>query len=46
MVNRIRKYSRVMPFAEAVECAVDECINEGILGDFLRKNKDFFPFGA
>lgn len=29
-----------MPFAEAVECAVDECINEGILGDFLRKNKN------
>lgn len=28
-----------MPLAEAVETAVDLCIKEGILSDFLRKNK-------
>jgi len=28
-----------MPIEEAVERAVTECINEGILVDFLRKNR-------
>ncbi len=28
-----------MPIEEAVERAVTECINEGILADFLRKNR-------
>ena len=33
-------YARQMPPAEAVERAVDECIKEGILSDFLRKNRN------
>lgn len=28
-----------MPFAEAVNRAVDECIREGVLADFLSRNK-------
>ena len=28
-----------MPLAEAVESAVDSCIRQGILADFLRKNR-------
>ena len=28
-----------MPLAEAVEKAVDDCIEEGILSEFLRKNR-------
>ena len=28
-----------MSLNEAVECAVDECIKENILADFLRKNR-------
>lgn len=39
LVNRIRRYSQETPFAEAVERAVDECIWEGILEEFLRKNR-------
>lgn len=38
-VGRIRTYEKEQPLAEAVERAVDECIREGILEDFLRKNK-------
>lgn len=40
LVSKIRNYSQEMPFAEAVEYAVDECINEDILAEFLRKNKN------
>lgn len=29
-----------MPLDEAVERAVDECISEGILAEFLRKNRE------
>lgn len=39
LVDRIRNYSQKMPFAEAAEYAVDSCIKEGILEEFLRKNK-------
>ncbi|MGF0032223.1 hypothetical protein ACQRBN_04565 [Bariatricus sp. SGI.154] len=39
LVDRIRRYSQETPFAEAVERAVDECIREGILEEFLRKNR-------
>lgn len=28
-----------MPFPEAVEKAIDECIKKGILAEFLRKNR-------
>ena len=38
-VERVRFYARQLPLAEAVEKAVDECIEEGILSDFLRKNR-------
>lgn len=36
---KVRKYAKGMPLKEAVEKAVDECIREGILADFLRANK-------
>lgn len=38
-VNKIREYQSKMPFAEAVNRAVDECIREGVLADFLSRNK-------
>ena len=38
-VDRVRIYQKQMPLQEAVSLAVDECITEGILADFLRKNK-------
>lgn len=37
--DRVRHYKKEQPLAEAVERAVSECIEEGILTDFLRKNK-------
>ena len=36
----VRKYAKVFSLNQAVEQAVDECIARGILGDFLRKNKE------
>lgn len=39
LVDRIRRYARTMTLNEAVETAVNECIEENILADFLRKNK-------
>ena len=38
-VERVRTYARQMPLAEAVEKAVDDCIAEGILSEFLKKNR-------
>lgn len=38
-VERVRTYAKQMPLPEAVEKVVDECIAEGILSDFLRKNR-------
>ena len=38
-VAKVRKYAADMSLNEAVECAVDECIKENILADFLRKNR-------
>lgn len=38
-VDRVRCYSREMDFQEAVERAVSECIEEGILEEFLRANR-------
>ena len=35
----VREYAKEMPLAEAVESAVDSCIRQGILADFLRKNR-------
>lgn len=36
-VERVRKYAKTMELRKAVESAVNECIREGILADFLRK---------
>lgn len=38
-VDRIRLYTKTMELDAAAERAVDECIHEGILSDFLRKNR-------
>lgn len=37
--DRIRRYSHEMPLEEAVERAITECIQEGILREFLLKNR-------
>lgn len=39
LVERIRNYTKDMSLNEAVITAVNECIEENILADFLRKNK-------
>lgn len=36
---RVREYAAEMPLDLAVEQAITECISEGILADFLRKNR-------
>ena len=38
-VAKVRKYAAGVPLDQAVEYAVDECIKENILADFLRKNR-------
>jgi len=38
-VERVRLHSEAMPLPDAVNKAVEECIREDILADFLRKNK-------
>lgn len=38
-VERIRRYGDAMEVEEAVECAVEECIREGILREFLLQNR-------
>lgn len=38
-VNQVRQFAENMPFAQAVEKAVDYCIKHGILADFLSKNR-------
>lgn len=38
-IEKVRKYATNVPIEQAVERAVDECIEEGILAEFLRKNK-------
>ena len=38
-VEQVRTYAKQMPMAEAVEKAVDYCIEAGILPEFLRKNR-------
>ena len=37
--GRVRKYAKEQPIAEAVEQAITECIQEGILKEFLEKNR-------
>lgn len=38
-VDRVRAYAKGMPLNAAVERAVDECIRQGILREFLRQNR-------
>lgn len=38
-VDRVRMYQKYMPLEAAVNQAVDECIEEGILAEFLTKNR-------
>ncbi len=38
-VDRVRRYSESMPLTEAVGKAIDECIEEDILREFLQKNR-------
>ena len=38
-VDRVRKYAKELPLSEAVERAITECIREGILKEFLEKNR-------
>lgn len=38
-MERVRIYQKEMSLEEAVNRAVDECIKEGILAQFLKKNK-------
>ena len=38
-VDAVRNYTKNMPFPEAMETAIDECIRTGILAEFLRGNK-------
>lgn len=36
---RVRRYAKTMDLEAAVELAITECIREGILAEFLRKNR-------
>ena len=38
-VAKVRRYAKDMALSEAVERAITECIQEGILKEFLEKNK-------
>ncbi len=38
-VDKVRTYQKEMSLDEAVDRAVNECIAEGVLADFLRANK-------
>ena len=37
--ERVREYAQVKPVEEAVEQAISECIQEGILSEFLKQNR-------
>lgn len=37
--SRVRRYAEIMDLKEAVERAIDECIREGILAEFLSHNR-------
>ncbi|MBQ8804299.1 MAG: hypothetical protein IJZ53_11740, partial [Tyzzerella sp.] len=38
-VSRVRRYAEEIPIEGAVDRAIEECIREGILKDFLEKNR-------
>ena len=37
--DKVRRYTKMMDLADAVECAITECIEEGVLVDFLEHNR-------
>ena len=37
--SRVREYAKELSIEEAVERAITECIKEGILAEFLKKNR-------
>lgn len=37
--DKVRMYALQLPIEDAVECAVTECIKEGILAEFLKRNR-------
>ena len=37
--DKIRLYAKSMPLSDAVDRAIDSCIREGVLEEFLRKHK-------
>lgn len=39
LVAKMRQYHKLFPAEEAIERAVNECIAEGILAEFLQKNR-------
>lgn len=38
-VEKVRRYEKAYPLTEAAELAIDECIQEGILAEFFRKQR-------
>lgn len=38
-VSRVREFQQIMSFEQAINVAVNECIEQGILREFLQKNK-------
>lgn len=38
-VECVRNFQKMFPFEAAIEMAIDECIEKGILAEFLRKNR-------
>ncbi len=38
-VDKTRKYRKLLPTGKAVERAINECISEGVLVEFLQKNR-------
>lgn len=38
-INRVRKYAQEYDLEEAVSLAVDSCIRDGVMANFLRENK-------
>ena len=37
--ERVREYAQIKPVEEAVEQAISECIQEGIMAEFLKQNR-------
>ena len=39
-MEKVRNYAKEMSLSQAVELAIDTCIEEGILSDFFRENRE------